>query len=64
VKSKSTPFFLERDMLGRDHYGGNILPTPHWNTTRTCTFPDGGEPTTETVRVEPGTFKWSLKPRR
>ena len=55
VKSKtSTPFFLNRSMLGKDSYGGNILPKVHWNTTRTCTIPDGGEPTTETVRVEPG----------
>jgi hypothetical protein len=65
VKSKtSTPFFLNRDMLGRDSYGGNILPTPHWTATETCTFPDGGEPTTETIRVEPGNLFDSRSPSR
>jgi hypothetical protein len=50
----STPFFLERNMSGRDSYGGNIVPQIHWSTTETCSYPDGGEPTTQTLRVEPG----------
>jgi hypothetical protein len=50
----STPFFLNRDMLGRDTYGGNITPNLRWNVTQTCTDPAGGEPTTEPVRVEQG----------
>jgi len=59
----STPFFLERDMLGRDSYGGNVSPKIHWNTTETCPDPDGGEPRTDTVRVEPGNLFDSRSPR-
>lgn len=50
----STPFFLNRNMSGHDSYGGNIFPSIHWNVTETCAFQDGGEPTTETKRIEPG----------
>jgi hypothetical protein len=49
----STPLSMTRNMSGRDSYGGNIWPSIHWNATKTCSFP-GGEPTTETIRVEPG----------
>jgi hypothetical protein len=50
----STPFYLERNMLGKDSYGGNIFPNVHWSVTETCPLEGGGEPTTQTVRVEPG----------
>jgi hypothetical protein len=59
----STPFFLERDMLGRDSYGGNVSPTIHWTTTETCTDPDGGEPRTDAVRVDPDNLFDSRSPR-
>jgi hypothetical protein len=58
----STPFFLTRNMLGRDSYGGNIVPAVHWNATETCTYPDGGEPTTDTKRIEPGNLFDSRSP--
>jgi hypothetical protein len=49
----STPFYLERNMLGKDSYGGNIVPNVHWNVTESCPQ-EGGEPITQTMRVEPG----------
>jgi hypothetical protein len=58
----STPFFLNRNMLGRDSYGGNIVPNVHWNVTETCTYPDGSEPTTQTAHVEPGNLFDSRSP--
>src|SRR3954452_3138852 len=58
----STPFFLGRNMAGKDSYGGNIFPKIHWPVTETCTFPDGGEPTTETKRIEPGNLFDSNSP--
>jgi hypothetical protein len=57
----STPFFLERDMLGRDSYGGNIVPAVRWNVTETCAYPDA-EPTAETKQVEPGNLFDSNSP--
>jgi hypothetical protein len=61
-RAVSTPFFLNRSMLGKDSYGGNIVPAIHWNVTETCTYPDGGEPTTQTMRVEPGNLFDSSSP--
>jgi hypothetical protein len=49
----TTPFSMTRNMSGHDSYGGGIWPKLHWNATETCSYP-GGEPTTNTVPLEPG----------
>jgi hypothetical protein len=59
----STPLYLERNMLGKDSYGGNIVPNVHWSVTETCPYPDGGEPATDTKRTEPGNLFDSRAPR-
>jgi hypothetical protein len=49
----STPFYMTRNMLGRDYYDGIVDPAKRWNVTETCNYPDQDQ-YTNTVKLEVG----------
>jgi hypothetical protein len=61
----STPFFMTRDMLGRDYYDGLIQPAKKWTVTQVCTAddPDGTAPEPVTVEA-PNLFDSGEKHQR
>jgi hypothetical protein len=42
-RNPSTPFYMTRNMLGRDYYGGIVQPAKRWNVTETCSDSGGGQ---------------------